>query len=144
MKTWMKGAIFGGAIGLLKVMDFIFYPVIGAAIGAVLAQSIYTFVTTTKMKLWQKAGIVGTIVGTIYGLIVPIIGTYVAMANEATTMETPIIFRPSIFTFTSLFTNPKGEYSFIIALVLNGIIWIIINTLIFYKIATVIKKKRWS
>ncbi len=141
MKAWKKGAIIGGAIGLLRVMDFIFYPIIGAVIGAVLIQSIYTFITTTKMELWQKAGIVGAIVGTIYGLIVPIIGTYVAMAHEATTMGTPIIFRPSIFTFTSLFTNPEGGYSFIIALVLNGIIWIIINTLLFYKIVTVIKKR---
>ncbi len=57
MKAWKKGAIIGGALGLLRFSASILFPVIGAIIGAIIFQSIYIFITTTKLKLWQKGGI---------------------------------------------------------------------------------------
>ena len=46
-----------------KVTAFIFYPLIGAVIGAVLFQSVFTLITTKKLKLWQKVGIAGAVWG---------------------------------------------------------------------------------
>lgn len=68
MKPWYIGALIGGIIGLIKVMDFIFYPVIGALIGAGVTKFVYWFVTT-KTEVWKKGAIIGAIWG-LFGIFV--------------------------------------------------------------------------
>jgi len=145
LKPWKIGAIVGGAIGLSKALDWIIAPIIGAIIGAVLIQSIYTFIATSKLKLWHKAGVIGAILGAIYGAVIPIMAMYISLAHDASLGgRPPIIFRPTLFTFSFLITDPTGEYSYRIALLLNWSIWTTINALILYILATTISKTERS
>jgi len=132
MKAWKKGAIVGGAIGLLRVMDFIFYPIIGAVIGAVLVQSIYTFVTTTKMKLWQKGGAIGAI----YGFLASFIGMFLARASGS--QEISVIFKAAYYLFLYLPTYTVLKFNFLfryndtyIALA-QFMLWFLIGAIIGY------------
>ncbi|MEE8168643.1 MAG: hypothetical protein V3T58_07215 [Candidatus Hydrothermarchaeales archaeon] len=128
LKAWQIGAIVGAVIGLLKVSASVLFPIIGAVVGAVLFHSIYTFITTTKIKLWQKAGIIAVV----YAAIVDIFEGFLALAGAPYPspkflyylFALPLLTHIELFSFYLRF----GDFSFLA----NLILWFAIGALIGY------------